>query len=291
MKYAFIKQHEEHHPAKLMCQVMGIHPSGYYAWKKQPVSARAKDNQRLLGLIKQSWLESGCIYGYRKVYDDMMDLSETCSENRVQRLMHKKGLKAQAGYKKHRYIKGDKPAVVAPNHIQRQFDVKTPNNTWVTDITYSRTYEGWLYLAVVVDLFSRRVIGWSMQSRMHVDLVMSALLMAIWHRKPTNKVYIHSDQGRQYTSTDWQRFLKDHNLICSMSRRGNCHDNAVAESFFQLLKRERVKRKIYKTREDARRDIFDYIELFFNPKRKHGYNGNLSPAEFEKRYFVKLGSV
>ncbi len=118
-----------------------------------------------------------------------------------------------------------------------------------------------------------------------------ALLMAIWHRKPTNKVYIHSDQGSQYTSTDWQRFLKDHHLICSMSRRGNCHDNAVAESFFQLLKRERVKRKIYKTREDARRDIFDYIELFFNPKRKHGYNGNLSPAEFEKRYFVKLGSV
>ena len=291
MKYAFIKQHEDHHPAKLLCQVMGIHPSGYYAWKKQPVSARAKDNQRLLGLIKQSWLESGCIYGYRKVYDDMMDLSETCSENRVQRLMHKEGLKAQVGYKKHRYIKGGKPAVVAPNHIQRQFDVKTPTNTWVTDITYIRTYEGWLYLAVVVDLFSRRVIGWSMQSRMHVDLVMSALLMAIWHRKPTNKVYIHSDQGSQYTSTDWQRFLKDHNLICSMSRRGNCHDNAVAESFFQLLKRERVKRKIYKTHEDARRDIFDYIELFFNPKRKHGYNGNLSPAEFEKRYFVKLGSV
>jgi len=291
VKYAFIKQHEDHHPAKLMCQVMGIHPSGYYAWKKQPVSARAKDNQRLLGLIKQSWLESGCVYGYRKVYDDMMDLSETCSENRVQRLMHKEGLKALVGYKKHRYIKGGKPAVVAPNYIQRQFDVKTPNNTWVTDITYIRTYEGWLYLAVVVDLFSRRVIGWSMQSRMHVDLVMSALLMAIWHRKPTNKVYIHSDQGSQYTSTDWQRFLKDHNLICSMSRRGNCHDNAVAESFFQLLKRERVKRKIYKTREDARRDIFDYIELFFNPKRKHGYNGNLSPAEFEKRYFVKLGSV
>lgn len=142
MKYAFIKQHEDHHPAKLMCQVMGIHPSGYYAWKKQPVSARAKDNQRLLGLIKQSWLESGCVYGYRKVYDDMMDLSETCSENRVQRLMHKEGLKAQVGYKKHRYIKGGKPAVVAPNHIQRQFDVKTPNNTWVTDITYIRTYEG-----------------------------------------------------------------------------------------------------------------------------------------------------
>jgi putative transposase len=291
VKYAFIDQHAGHHPAKMMCQVMGVHPSGYYAWRKQPLSDRAKDNQRLLGLIKQSWLESGCVYGYRKVYDDMMDLNETCSENRVQRLMHNEGLKAQVGYKKHRYMKGGEPAVVAPNHLQRQFDVKTPNNTWVTDITYIRTYEGWLYLAVVVDLFSRRVIGWSMQSRMHVDLVMSALLMAIWHRKPTNEVFIHSDQGSQYTSTDWQRFLKDHNLICSMSRRGNCHDNAVAESFFQLLKRERVKRKIYKTREDARSDIFDYIEMFFNPKRKHGYNGNLSPAEFEKRYFVKLGTV
>ena len=269
MKYAFVKQQEDHHPTSMICRVMGIHPSGYYAWKKQPVSARAKDNQRLLGLIKQSWLESGCVYGYRKVYDDMMDLNETCSENRVQRLMHKEGLKAQVGYKKHRYMKGGEPAVVAPNHLQRQFDVKTPNNTWVTDITYIRTYEGWLYLAVVVDLFSRRVIGWSMQSRMHVDLVMSALLMAIWHRKPKNEVYIHSDQGSQYTSTDWQRFLRDHNLVCSMSRRGNCHDNAVAESFFQLLKRERVKQKIYKTREDARQDIFDYIELFFNPKRKH----------------------
>lgn len=291
MKYAFIKQHDDHHPARMMCRVMDVHPSGYYAWKKQPLSARAKDNQRLLGLIKQSWLESGCVYGYRKVYDDMMDLNETCSENRVQRLMHNENLKAQVGYKKHRYIKGGEPAIVAPNHLQRQFDVKTPNNTWVTDITYIRTYEGWLYLAVVVDLFSRRVIGWSMQSRMHVDLVMSALLMALWHRKPENEVFIHSDQGSQYTSTDWQRFLKDHNLICSMSRRGNCHDNAVAESFFQLLKRERVKRKIYKTREDARSDIFDYIEMFFNPKRKHGYNGNLSPAEFEKQYFVKLGCV
>lgn len=291
MKYAFIKQHDKQHPTKVMCRVMGVQRSGYYAWKKQPLSAQAKDNQRLLGHIKQSWLESGCVYGYRKIYDDMMDLNETCGENRVYRLMHSEGIKAQVGYKKHRYSKGGEPSVVAPNHLKRQFDVKEPNNTWVTDITYIRTYEGWLYLAVVVDLFSRRVIGWSMQSRIHTDLVMSALLMALWQRKPEKEVFIHSDQGSQYTSTEWQRFLKDHSLICSMSRRGNCHDNAVAESFFQLLKRERVKRKIYKTREDARRDIFDYIEMFFNPKRKHGYNGNLSPAAFEKQYFVKLGSV
>jgi len=291
VKYEFIKQHGDLHPTRMMCQVMGVHPSGYYAWKKQPLSAQAKENQRLLGLIKQSWLESGCVYGYRKVYDDMIDLNEACSENRIYRLMHAEGIKSQVGYKKHRYIKGGVPAVVAPNHLQQKFDVKTPNNTWVTDITYIRTYEGWLYLAVVVDLFSRRVIGWSMQSRMQTDLVIKALLMALWHRKPENEVFVHSDQGSQYTSMEWQRFLGDHNLICSMSRRGNCHDNAVAESFFQLLKRERVKRKIYKTREDARRDIFDYIEMFFNPKRKHGYNGNLSPAEYEKRYFMKLESV
>ena len=291
MKYVFIEQHKKQHTTEMMCHIMGVHPSGYYAWKKRPLSAQAKDNQRLLGLIKQSWLESGCVYGYRKVHDDMMDLNETCSKSRVYRLMRHEGLKAQVGYKKHRYSKGGKPSIVAPNHLKRQFDVKIPNNTWVTDITYIRTYEGWLYLAVVVDLFSRRVIGWSMQSRMHTDLIMSALLMALWQRKPENEVYIHSDQGSQYTSTEWQRFLKDHNLICSMSRRGNCHDNAVAESFFQLLKRERVKRKIYKTRDDARHDIFDYIEMFFNPKRKHGYNGNLSPAVFEKQYFMKLESL
>ena len=130
-----------------------------------------------------------------------------------------------------------------------------------------------------------------MQSRIYTDIVMKALLTALWQRQPDGKVIVHSDQGSQYTSSDWEKFLDDHNLICSMSRRSNCHDNAVAESFFQLLKRERVKRKIYKTREDARRDIFDYIELFFNPRRKHGYNGNLSPVEYEKQYFLKLGSV
>ena len=175
--------------------------------------------------------------------------------------------------------------------LQRQFNPQAPNESWVTDITHIRTHEGWLYLAVVLDLFSRRVIGWSMQSTITRDLVLNALLMAVWRRKPTSKVIVHSDQGSQYTSHDWSAFLKAHGLEGSMSRRGNCHDNAVAESFFQLLKRERVKRKIYTSRDVARADVFDYIEMFYNNRRRHGSNELLSPVEYEKRYQERLGSV
>ena len=149
------------------------------------------------------------------------------------------------------------------------------------DITYIRTHEGWLYLAAVIDLYSRKVVGWSMHSRMQTSRALNALLMAVWRRKPTNKVIVHSDQGSQFTSQEWREFLTVHNLEASMSRRGNCYDNAVAESFFHLLKTERIRRKTYKTRQDARLDVFDYIELFYNPKRRHANNGMLSPVEFE----------
>lgn len=144
---------------------------------------------------------------------------------------------------------------------------------------------------MVIDLFSRQVIGWSMQQRIDRELALNALLMAVWRRQPKNEVIVHSDQGSQFSSYDWQDFLKAHNLTASMSRRGNCHDNAVAESFFQLLKRERIKRRTYADREEARRDIFDYIEMFYNPKRRHGYNGRLSPAEFERQHSMRLESV
>lgn len=290
MRYAFIQAHQDEFALRNMCHMMRIHRSGYYAWLKQPKSARQKDDERLLGLIKQFWLESGCVYGYRKIHKDLRELGETCGKNRVARLMNQEGLKAQVGYSKPRYKSGT-VAILAENHLQQEFDVQQPNQAWVTDITYIRTYEGWLFLAIVIDLFSRQVIGWSMQPRMHVDLVLNALLMAVWRRKPKNQVVIHSDQGSQYTSSDWQGFLKSHNLVCSMSRRGNCYDNAVAESFFQLLKRERIKRKTYKNREEARQDIFNYIEMFYNPIRRHSYNDDLSPVEFERRHFLKLGSV
>ena len=172
----------------------------------------------------------------------------------------------------------------------RQFTVDQPDRVWVTDFTYVRTYEGWLYVCVVLDLFSRLVIGWSMTSRPQSDLVIKALLMAVLKRQPQNKVLVHSDQGSQYTSGDWQRILEGNNLEMSMSRRGNCHDNAVAESFFSLLKKDRIRRRIYTTRSEARSDIFNYIEMFYNPQRRHGANNMLSPLEFEKQYYREAGN-
>lgn len=270
--------------------MMRVHPSGYYSWVKEPKSRRHNRDDYLTGLIKQYWIESGGVYGYRKIHTDLRESGEFCGKNRVHRLMRLSGIKSQVGYRKPRYSKGN-VAHIADNYLQQDFEVSEPNKVWVTDITYIRTYEGWLYLAVVIDLFSRQIIGWSMQHRMHSDIVLKALLMAVWRRKPDNNVIIHSDQGSQYTSSEWQSFLKTHNLTCSMSRRGNCYDNAVAESFFQLLKRERIKKRIYKNREEARRDIFDYIEMFYNPIRRHGNNGNLSPVEFEKNYDINKKSV
>lgn len=283
MKYGFIRSHRCEFRIRTMCRVLDVHPSGFYAWLKEPLSRRAKEDRRQTGLVKQSWLESGCVYGYRKIHDDLRELGESCGKNRVHRLMRLANIQAQVGYRKRRGHYGGKPAVVAPNTLDRQFDPVGPNRAWVTDITMIRTYEGWLYLAVVVDLYSRQVVGWSMQSRIHADLVLKALLMAVWRRKPKPGLIVHSDQGSQYTGHEWQKFIKDHELICSMSRRGNCHDNAVAESFFQLLKRERIKRKIYPTRDEARGDVFDYIELFYNTRRRHGYNNGLSPVEYEQR--------
>jgi len=205
--------------------------------------------------------------------------------------MRQAALRSQTGYRRRPGQRIGRPAVIAPNHLQQQFNVAEPNRVWVTDITYIRTHEGWLFLAAVIDLFSRQVVGWSMQSRMDRELALNALLMAVWRRQPKQTVIVHSDQGSQFSSYDWRAFLKAHNLEPSMSRRGNCHDNAVAESFFQLLKRERIRRRIYGTREQARQDVFDYIEMFYNPRRRHGYNNQLSPVDYEQQYFKRLASV
>jgi putative transposase len=213
-----------------------------------------------------------------------------CGIKRAHRLMRAEGLKSQSGYRRPRNRSG-KLSTVAPNHLGQQFDVATPNDTWVTDITYIRTHEGWLYLAVVLDLFSRQIIRRSMKPRIDRELVVSALLMAVFRRQPKGTVTVYSDVGVQFTSYEWQDFLAANNLRPSMSRRSNCHDNAVVESFFQLLKRERVKRRIYATREEARSDIFDYIEMFSNPVRQHGYNNGLSQVTYEQRYFERLASI
>ena len=184
------------------------------------------------------------------------------------------------GYKKPRHLVG-MPSVIAPNRLQRQFTVDRPDSAWVTDITYIRTWEGWLYLAVVMDLHSRMIVGWSMLPTLARGIVVDALLMAVWKRKPKERVIVHSDQGSQYGSDDWLRFCKAHKLDPSMSRRGNCWDNAVAESFFSSLKKERIRRKIYRTRSLARADIFDYVEMFYNRTRRHSHLGRVSPEAFE----------
>ena len=231
------------------------------------------------------------VYGYRKLHDDLLDQGETICPNRVARLAGLAGIKARIGYRRRPGVYGGKPSVVVDNTLDRQFDVEDPDKVWVTDITYIRTLEGFAYLAVVIDLYSRRVVGWSIQSRQTTDVVLQALLMAVWRRKPKNRVLIHSDQGSQFTSRDWASFLRAHNLKHSMSRRGNCHDNAVGESFFNLLKRERIRRRTYRTRAEARRDVFDYIEMFYNPKRKHTKNGLLSPVEYERQQTLRTEGV
>lgn len=283
VRYAFIKTHQDCWSVRKLCRLLEVHPSGFYAWLRNPRSKQHQRDERQSGLIKQFWLESGGVYGYRKIYSDMREYGECIGINRVHRLMKLNRLKAQVGYNTPRQRSGG-AHIVTPNKLNREFNTKRPNQAWVTDITYIKTHEGWLYLAVIVDLFSRRVIGWSMQQRMTKELALDALLMAVWRRKPKDKVVVHSDQGSQYTSHDWSAFLKSNNLEGSMSRRGDCHDNAVAESFFQLLKRERIKRKVYPTRDDARHDIFDYIEMFYNVKRRHSSNNQLSPVEYEKQF-------
>ena len=264
-----------------MCRVLRVHRSGYYAWMKDPESARKKEDRRLVGLIHGFHEASDCSYGSPRITRDLRETGEHCNEKRVARLMKQEGLKAKIGYKRPRY-KAGRPALVAHNRLEQNFDVPSPDHTWVTDITYIRTWEGWLYLAVVLDLFSRSIVGWSMKSTLQSELVVDALLMAVWKRKPKGKVIVHSDQGSQYGSDDWIRFCRDHNIDPSMSRRGNCFDNAVAESFFGSLKKERIGRRIYRTREEARSDIFDYIEVFYNRTRRHSYLGQMSPYEFEK---------
>jgi len=282
-KYAFMREHVRQFRLCAMCRVLVVHRSGYYAWLRQQASAREREDERLLGRIKHFWLASGAVYGHRKITVDLRETGETCSRHRVRRLMKREGLRAQVGYGSKPRFRGG-PVGVVGNVLDRAFTPTAPNKVWVTDITYLRTYEGWLFLAAVMDLYSRQVVGWAMHPTMTTDLVLQALLAAVWKRKPAPGVLVHSDQGSQFTSEDWRSFLKAHHMEPSMSRRGNCHDNAVAESFFGALKKERIKRRIYPTRAAAASDVFDYIEMFYNPIRRHGSAGDLSPIEYEKRY-------
>lgn len=262
-----------------MCRLLDVSRSGFYQWLRNPLSDRALEDQRVLGLIRAAYTASHGVYGALRIFLDLREAGETCSKHRVARIMRANNLNALHGYRSPRYARGH-PSLLMPNTLQRRFTVQRPNTAWVTDITYVRTWEGGLYLAVVMDLYSRRIVGWSTKPTMARELVLDAILMAVRRRKPTHAL-IHSDQGSQFGSDAWRRFCHAHHLEPSMSRRGNCWDNAVAESFFSNLKKERVKKRIYKTREVANAEIYEYIEMFYNRTRRHSHLSGVSPEAFE----------
>ncbi len=278
-KYEFIKANQKKFDTRMMCRLLGVARSGYYAWLRKPNSDRELEDKRLLRLIRASFAASQGVYGAPRVFLDLREAGETCSKHRVARLMRENNIRAQPGYRTRRYVAG-KPVELIPDLVKRNFEVSKPNRVWVSDITYIRTWEGWLYLAIVMDLFSRKIVGWATRSTIHRDLVLDAIMMSVKERQPQETI-IHSDQGSQYGSDDWRRFCLTNGLKPSMSRRGNCWDNAVAESFFGSLKKERIKKRIYRNRDVATADVSDYIESFYNPQRRHQHIGGVSPEVFE----------
>jgi transposase InsO family protein len=264
-----------------MCKVLAVSRAGYYAWCARPESKRKIDDKRILAHIKTIFADSRDTYGYRRIHAALLDLNEIYSLHKILRLMRENNIrpKTRKKFKVTTDSKHNKP--IHDNSLARQFNATEPNQRWVSDITYIPTKEGWLYLAVILDLYSRKVIGWAMSDRMKDQLVTDALKMALFRRKVRSNLLLHSDRGSQYASDNMQQLLRQTNITCSMSRKGNCWDNAVAESFFHSLKTECVYHEHYLTRSDAKNSIFDYIEVFYNRKRKHSYLGYRSPEQYE----------
>jgi putative transposase len=282
MKFAFIAKHRGIWPIGWLCGALGVSRAGFYAWLMRAPSRRARSDEELSAKVRASFLASDRTYGARRVWYDMIDDGIACGLHRIERLMRLQALRARPRRRRLPLDLGERQAeAVAPNVLDRAFAAPAPNRKWIADFTYVWTAEGWLYVAAVLDLFSRRVVGWSMNASMTAQLVTDALIMAIWRRGKPHALLHHSDQGSQYTSEQFQRLLADNGVICSMSRSGNVWDNAAMESFFSSLKTERTARKTYRTRDEAKADVFDYIERFYNPKRRHSTLGYLSPVEFE----------
>lgn len=265
--------------------MMRVSSSGYYAWHGRPVSQRRKENAALMVEISDIHKKSRKTYGSPRVHKELLARGRRLSENRVARLMRAGNIVAKQKRKRKITTNSHHNYPVAPNLLNRDFRAKVPNKKWVTDITYIPTAEGWLYLAVVMDLFSRMIVGWAMDATMSAELVKKAFKMAVTNRKPFKGLLHHSDRGSQYASELYRSMLADYYVRVSMSRTGNCYDNAVAESFFSTLKREQVDEQDYLTRQQAKTDIFSYIEGFYNPERRHSTLDYLSPAEFEQRYY------
>jgi len=280
----FIVKHRGLWPTAWLCEALGVSRGGFYAWLTRPRSSRAQRDEVLGAKIRTSFVQSDRTYGARRVWHDLLAEGEVCGLHRIERLMQRQGLRARPRRRRMPAATGPQgPSAVSPNVLNRQFDAPAPNRKWVAAFTYLWTAEGWLYVAAVVDLFSRRVVGWSMQATMTTQLVTDALVMAIWRRGKPEAVLHHSDRGSQYTSEPFQRVLADQGLSCRMSRSGNCWDNAAMESFFSSLKTERTARTTYRSRDQAKADVFDDIERFYNPRRRHSTLGYLSPMEFERQ--------
>jgi putative transposase len=280
MKFGFIAKHRGIWPVGWLCEALGVSRGGFYAWLTRPPSVRAHADETLAASVRASFLDSDRTYGARRVWRDVLAEGISCGLHRIERLMRLQALRARPRRRQLPVDIGER-STIAPNVLDRQFDAAAPNSKWVADFTYIWTAEGWLYVAAVLDLFSRRVVGWSMSAAMTAQLVTDALIMAIWRRGRPKALLHHSDQGSQYTSEAFQRLLSDAGVTCSMSRSGNVWDNSVMESFFSSLKTERIARKVYRTRDQAKADVFDYIERFYNPRRRHSTLGYVSPAEFE----------
>jgi putative transposase len=282
MKFGFIAKHRAIWPASWLCEALGVSRSGFHAWLTRSPSARSRSDEEIGAKVRASFMGSDRTYGARRVWHDVLADGISCGLHRIERLMRLQALRARPRRRGLPKDTGER-SVIAANILDRQFAAESPNQKWVADFTYIWTAEGWLYLAAVIDLFSRRVVGWSMKADMTAQLVTDALMMAIWRRGKPDAVLHHSDQGSQYASEQFQLLLMSNGVTCSMSRSGNCWDNAAMESFFSSLKTERVARKTYRTRDQARADVFDYIERFYNPTRRHSTLGYLSPMDFEKK--------
>lgn len=282
MKFGFIAKHRGVWPVSWICEALGVSRSGFHAWLGRAPSARARSDEMLGARVRASFIASYRTYGARRVWHDVLAEGQPCGLHRIERLMRQQALKARP--RRRGLPKDDgQRSVIAENVLDRQFSAEAPNQKWVADFTYIWTAEGWLYVAAVIDLFSRRVVGWSMSATMTAQLVTDALMMAIWRRGKPDALLHHSDQGSQYTSEQFQRLMADNGVTCSMSRSGNVWDNAAMESFFSSLKTERIARKTYRTRNQAKAEVFDYIERFYNPTRRHSTLGYLSPIDFERQ--------
>ena len=281
MRYRFIGAEKTNYPITILCRAMQVSPSGYYAFMQRGPSARALENAKLLTEIKEIHVQSRGTYGSPRMYRELIARGHVVSPGRVERLMRANGISARRKRRFKVTTDSKHNMAVAANTLDREFAVEVADRKWAGDITYIWTREGWLYLAVILDLFSRRVVGWAMDHRIDRRLVLGALDMALTVREPTEDLLHHSDRGSQYASEDYRKRLKAAGIACSMSRKGDCWDNAVVESFFGTLKQELVHRSDFETRAEAKSAIFEYIEVFYNRWRRHSYLGYMSPAEFE----------